>query len=699
MTATTAPHPRDTAQKPQKQPHRKDIQGLRAVAVLSVLLYHAGVPGFEGGYVGVDVFFVISGFLITGLIVREIETTGSLDLKRFWARRIRRLLPATVVLFVGVAAMTVLMLPVTRWLSIAGDTVASAVYLINWRLAERSVDYLAAGEPASPLQHFWSLAIEEQFYIIWPILVVVAWALAGRRRYPINVRTLLGVGLALIIVASLIWSIYLTQQDPGRAYFVTTTRAWELALGALIAVYAPKLRTIPLALKKALGWCGLVGIVLAVLTFSSNTPFPGYHALLPTIGTAAAIVAGGGDGRGSVRVLEPGFMQDIGALSYALYLWHWPAVVAATAIWGEDNSLPWTLGVMVVAGSAVPAWFTYRVVEKPIHTSAYIAKLPRRAYKLAAACTVVSFVAAAAVWLSIPNSDTTNADAPGAQVLGDSPGDSDLGGVVDGPLEFTPAPADASADNADVYDDGCHQDYGSDEPAYCVYGEVGADISLALIGDSHAAHLQPALRQIAESRGWELRTYTKSACLFGAVDVWHPTPEGAYEDCRSWEQNVQQDLRANPVDLVITSSSGGHSAVVGGERVPRPEADAFLADGLTATWRSAQESGASVLVVLDTPWVGGDVPECVAENPDRLSECAVDRTEAVDRSAQAYQTLALQHADSIHSLDLTPWVCPEEMCPAIIGEVLIYRDGHHLTGTYARSLAPILEEELLRILD
>src|SRR5690625_3470771 len=255
MTAATTPiEARPDRRAPSAAPRfRADIQGLRALAVLLVLAYHAGVPYISGGYVGVDVFFVISGFLITGLIIRELETTGRLNLRNFYARRAKRLLPATAAVFVTVAFLTVVALPITRWREIAGDIAASTIYLVNWRLADKSIDYLAAESAASPLQHFWSLAVEEQFYIIWPLLII---ALFWRWRHGSMSRRLFW-GLLAITIPSFVWSVYLTEANPGAAYFVTTTRLWEMAIGALLAVVIGYTHRIPRAVRIATGWAGL----------------------------------------------------------------------------------------------------------------------------------------------------------------------------------------------------------------------------------------------------------------------------------------------------------------------------------------------------------------------------------------------------------------------------------------------------------
>ena len=677
---------------------RGDVQGLRAVAVLLVLLYHAGVSFLPGGFIGVDVFFVISGFLITGLIVREIESTGRLSLSRFYARRARRLLPATAVIFVFVAVMTLAVLPVTRWENIAQDLSAASLYVINWTLAARSIDYLSQGVAESPLQHFWSLAVEEQFYVLWPLLIVaLVWLLRRTSSARAVTRGHLATGLLAITVPSLLWSWHLTSTDPGRAYFVTTTRLWELGIGALLAVGATQIARIPPLARTLAGWAGLAAIALAAWKFTAATPFPGTAALVPTLGAAAVLAAGLGTSKG-LHLLRIPTMRDIGTLSYSLYLWHWPLLVAATAIWGDQDGHLWLPTALLVVGfSAVPAWLTYSLIEKPLHHNRFLAATPWRAATLALICIGIGLGSAAVVNHQLTtqrNHSATAIGALGAAALGDNPTDSPAGVPVDSVPAFVPAPQDASNDNADVYGDGCHQDQEDDKPLSCTYGDPKSDHVIALVGDSHAAQWQPALRLLAEDNGWRLDTYTKSACLFADVDVWLDAQNGAYTSCRSWGANVEKALAANPPDVVLTSESGGYAVARHGVEVSRPDADPILAEGLGRTWSQLRSQGSKVVVLIDTPWVGIEIPDCVALHPQALTTCAASRSTAVDKSARGFQQLALDKVRGTGSVDLVDYICPQTRCVPVICGVLVYRDSHHLTATYSKSLAAAIGEQL-----
>ncbi|HEU4894901.1 MAG TPA: acyltransferase, partial [Acidimicrobiia bacterium] len=314
---------------------RLDIEGMRALAVIAVLLFHGSVPWAEGGYVGVDVFFVISGFLITGLLLREMETTGGVQLSRFYARRARRLLPASFLTLAATAVMTLLVLPANRWASIAGDLSASALYVVNWRLAGRSVDYLAADTAASPVQHFWSLSVEEQFYAVWPLLMILVGVKLFSRSRGLALKATLGA----VFVLSFVWSVWYTGSSPGEAYFATTTRLWELALGGGLALSQNSLRRLPRPAAEGLAIAGVSAICLAVLTYGPSTSFPSFTALLPTVGAAALIAAGTAHPETTVgRALSLKPLVWIGGLSYSIYLFHWPMVVGAEAIFGQPLS-------------------------------------------------------------------------------------------------------------------------------------------------------------------------------------------------------------------------------------------------------------------------------------------------------------------------------------------------------------------------
>jgi peptidoglycan/LPS O-acetylase OafA/YrhL len=708
---------------------RKDIQGMRALAVLLVLAYHARVPGFGGGFVGVDVFFVISGFLITGLMLREAHVTGSVNLPRFWARRARRLLPATAVVISAVGVVTLVVLPVTRWASTAGDMAASALYVVNWRFAGQALDYFAAEAPASPLQHFWSLAVEEQFYLLWPVLLFALLWVRRKTNWPLGGVLLAGIGL--IGAVSLAWSVHLTAALPGRAFFVSTTRAWELAVGGVLAVGLGQLVGLRHSFARLLGWLGLVAILAAAFTFDETTPFPGYAALLPSLGTAALIVSGipGSDGA-LRRLLSLRPMQSMGALSYSLYLWHWPVLVAATWLWGGlTGSLAAPIGALAVAASAIPAWLTYRLVESPIHYSAVLARFPRRALAVGLACTALGLAAGQIVSFSVPRSpayaatsgpavtvssiesvnDTTVPStvvgeggeahagpedavvapmiAAGAAVLGDDPNNDPDGRVTETVSFMVPSPAAAPEDIATLNGERCIEGLDSRELKVCEYGPGNADTVVAVVGDSKIHQWLPAIQLIADQRGWRVLTYLKSGCPLVRVPI---ERQGAvFQQCSEYnEARYAALLGSSDIDYVITSQVATVAYLPDKSAVEQGQA---MVEDLRRTWLELEQHGIDVIVLLDNGSPGLAVPDCVAAFPQQLSRCASPREESLARGAATTQLEALRGVSGVEVVDIRDWICPGDACPAVIGNVLVYRRGSHLTATYVRSLAPRLD--------
>jgi peptidoglycan/LPS O-acetylase OafA/YrhL len=666
---------------------RGDVEGLRAVAVGLVLLYHAGVPFIRGGFVGVDVFFVISGFLITTQLVSEVDRTGTVSLPRFYARRAKRLLPATGVVLIVTALLVRLFVPATRWKEIGGDIVGSALYAVNWRLADRSVNYLAENRP-SPVQHFWSLAVEEQFYLVWPLLILLA--VLTTKMIKARTRPALWTGLILVIVPSFAWSLIETAQTPARAFFETTTRMWELGVGAGVALAAGACTRLPRRVAVVIGWAGLAAVAASGVLYSANSAWPGFAAALPVAGAAATIMAGFAVTKGgpaSLLGLRP--MRWVGGLSYSLYLWHWPLIVVATAY--LDGLSPY-LGLAVVAVSVVPAWLTFRTVESPLRHSAALSRSARLALSVGANFTLVGAVAGLVLLLAVTAVPATGGaaarNALGAAVLRDNPRGDPAGTVVDHVDWMTPVPTRATADLPVTYADHCDQGLGRTEVLTCAYGDPKGRITVAVVGDSKVAQWIPALQPLAEQNGWRLVTYLKSACSFSMA-----TPEAEGPPCRTWADGVLRRLRADPPDYVLTSQVNTKGLDAGGTYTERA-----MIIGLRSMWTRLRSMGTKVVVIADNPkphLPGAEVYECVAKNPDRLSACAFDRAHYKD-SAAVVQHTAVSGMRDVEIVDLVDAICPLDRCPPVLGNVLIYRQGSHLTATYVRTLAPRLARALTR---
>lgn len=674
---------------------RPDIEGLRAIAVLFVLIWHAGVPWLPGGFVGVDVFFVVSGFLMTAILHREMLQTGKINITGFYARRARRLIPASVATLIVTGIATYLILPATRWREIGLDIAAAGGYVVNWRLADRAVDYLAQDGSPSPIQHFWSLSVEEQFYIFWPVILVgLAWIIS---RVQGSANRWIFALLTAIALISLSYSIHLTTANPGRAYFVSTTRLWELAIGGMAAIAISAIPRIPRAAAAAFCWAGLLGILATGFLLTPDVPFPGSVALIPTVSTVLILLFGPSAGTlGPVRILENRPAQWIGGCSYSMYLWHWPVlVIGGYLITDGLREITVFEGILLVVLSVVPAWLSLRFIENPIRKS-NLKDSQKNSMLMAAlgiaSCLIVGMVVAlAGPWPSAsayvsqyvsPSSELIEQKPVGAELLGDTPTTSEAGYVADIVGSISPNPMSAANDNPPVYN-GCHQDFASTAAISCVYGDTNSSVTVALVGDSHAAHWVNALQVVAKERGWKLVTYTKSSCpLIGGSIEKDGKP---YPECSTWNAEVQKALTGpDRPDIVFVSN-----------REPPQSGSAAIkstADSLSAAWRPLIASGATLIAIRDTPVSNFNVPDCIASHSDRLSACATPRAEALIDQGRAQEAAARQTGATL--IDLNDWICPQATCAPVIGGVIVYRDKTHMTATYSTSLAYALNSAI-----
>ena len=677
---------------------RPDIEGLRAVAILTVLAYHAGLPFMPGGFIGVDVFFVISGFLITGLLVSEMRTTGTASVARFYARRVKRLLPSIWVVLITVCVLSYLILSPFRRVSVGGDDIAAGLFVANWHFGAQAVDYLGAEEATSPVLHFWSLAVEEQFYLVWPLLLLALTRV--KRRADSDLTRPLLLGLGAVFVPSLVWSVYQTQAAAGWAYFSSFTRAWELALGGGLAMVVPTLRRLPRPAAIALGWGGLVAVLWSAVGLSQETPYPGVAALVPTVGAAALLAAGAAtSGVGVSRGLSLPVMRHVGRISYSWYLWHWPLLIFAAAWVGHELSP--AAGVAVVAFSYLPALAMHRYVEEPFRGSTALVTWPKRAFVLA---TVIITTVVAAGLLLVATGPSLATPAPGtalgAQLLptttASAPASAKAGGTTAAASPslqtrvsaLTPALSDARADLPTTYGDGCHRSFEDTSAAGCVFGKPDGPKTIVLFGDSHAAQWFPALRALADQRGWRFVSLTKRGCPGADVTPNNATIKRDYTECPEWRANALARIEKERPDVVVTTGITGYTLSVSGQRVKGPAAEEALRKGWVRTLTKLVPTTDHVVVLRDTPEPNGDPVDCVSANLDQLDRCANRRSDALPADLPLDQ--AARSVSRVEYVDLSDAFCIGDRCPSVIGNVLVYRDKDHITATYSKTLAPRL---------
>ena len=692
---------------------RPDIEGLRALAVALVVLYHAGVPGLNGGFIGVDVFFVVSGYLITTQLLNELTTTGHINLRNFYARRAKRLLPLSVL-------VTLTTLTATWWLTsplqtreLATDALWTAAFAMNIHLAAAGVDY-ATGQDPSALQHYWSLAIEEQFYLLWPLLLLITAAtwrnrLHRNKNHPTTPtrtthrtnhappsRTTLNITITLLTAASFAYGVHQTHIAQSLAYFVTPARAWELAIGGLIALNTPTLTRLPHTLNTLLAPTGLAAITTAALLLNNNSAFPGYWALLPTLGTAAVITSGLTTPTPTeTHLLTPPPIQGLGRISYGLYLWHWPLLVLAPTYLNTDK-----LGVLqtavVVTVSVWLASVTFFFIEDPLRTLALFRRLPNQALTLGAACTVAVMGASAAITWFMPDPRATGNYVEPLKDLAALPQAVTTGGSLRAiPSNVEPNLVEAAEDKPDpTTGDGvsCMVDLldtqvSRDPKGSCVFGDANGDTTVVLTGDSHAYQWMPAIEPLAVKNKWRLVLLAKSGCALYDVKVVNTMLKRDYRECYEWRENAQVRIAEEKPDLIITS------AFTGSANRDSTFTDRWL-DGMRSTIGRLKRTGAKVAVIADTPYPAKAIPECLAQNVDSARSCAVQRKVALSDPGRRNAGASEAAAGGARLIDPIPWFCSSASCPAVIANNIVYSDNSHVTATYARTLSPLLEKQL-----
>ncbi len=677
--ADDAPH--DVAPPPKL--FRPDIQGMRAIAVLLIVLYHASVPHIGGGFVGVDVFFVISGFLITSQLLREVDRTGRVPFLSFYAGRARRLLPPAAVVVVLTLVAARIYDSIFNVKAITTDALFSAVYALNYRLAAEGVDYQHAGDAVSPLQHLWSLAVEEQFYVFWP-LIVMACVLVGRRRR----WQVLTVATTILVATSIYLSITVTVSNPPYAYFSVHTRAWQLAGGALLAIAGGRLVRLPTWFAVPASWVGLALVVGSGLVFNDSTPFPGKAALAPVIGAMLLIAAGAGNHRFAAdRMLALRPLQGLGKVSYSWYLWHWPMVVLIPIIAGYPFGWQYKVEIMALA-----LWFailTLYLVENPALRS----RLRKQVWlPVGLGFGAATALAAVAVAATIPPLVGTGRAAPIA--LGSSSTEAvqvQLASALSvrvAPANLTPSIDGSQHDLPASSRDGCHANFLNVHQGRCVYGDPSGSHTIVLFGDSHMQQWLPAVDTQAKFLGWKVVAWTKAACPIADLPAEPNSVLGrSYTECPKWRSATEHRIEALKPDVVVMSQS---------DRLLDNISNTQWADTTVATANTFRQFDIPVAYLLETPYPPGSNPECIANHLDNIGACSFSVATAYAQKTSAFfgRRAAMRAAltkQKIATIDPELFFCTPATgaCPAVSGNLMVYRDNSHMSTAYSVYLAPL----------
>ena len=604
-----------------------EIQGLRALAATLVLVFHAKF--ISGGFIGVDIFYVISGFLITGLLLKELNSNGRISLKAFYLRRSKRLLPASfLVLFVTAIFAWLVLPPISRG-SIGRDLIATTLYISNYLFAWWQNDYQNLNATPSPFIHYWSLAVEEQFYIFWPLFIIALAKLKSARKFLIGFSTVTIITFAL--------GVWLTIVAPIWAFYSLPTRAWELSIGALIALL-PALRR----QSRLLAIFGSIALVVSALWFNERTPFPGTYALLPVLGTAALLSTIGAWPQPLRWLATNPVSVWLGKISYPLYLWHWPILVLPIALFARDLNLGERVAALIV--TVVLADLTTRFVEEPLRAKNF---KPRRVVL----STALAMVFALLVGFGVAKSTTSSILVNGKQVTLAS-------------IESRPTP----------YDDGCHLNYHESVSPLCEFGKIDSAKTVVLYGDSHAVQWFPALEKLATEKGFKLITLTKSACP--SIDVVRESV-GAFKmsNCAAWRENAIARITAAKPELIILSSFE-HFVPEGDPR----NVEQWWAAGSERTYQTLQPLTSKIVYLLDTPLPKRNIPNCLASTS--ADKCL------------ANSKLGLPQLANFEIIDPAKWLCQFD-CPGIVRGNVAYRDASHISVATSLELSELLWQALV----
>lgn len=691
---------------------RPELQGLRAIAVLLVIFHHLRPGALSGGFIGVDIFFVISGYLITAHLYRELQGTGKISLLNFWARRIRRLLPLAFTVLLATALLVYLWIPTTEHGTMFKHLAAAGLYVENWALVSDATDYAAAGQMATAVQHYWSLSVEEQFYLCWPLLLLAgAWLIpkifprkhtsGAEQRGGYSVHRIMLITISIIAVLSFVYGLWITAANPAGAYFDTAARAWQFAVGGLVALLCIN-RGVRGWAGMLLGWAGLATLLIGALMIPTLTRFPGTMALVPTLGTAAVLAAANvshGFGRwfshGTWLSLAPA--RWLGDISYGAYLWHWPLIIVAPFVLNTEPK--WYHEAGIFALTLLLAWLSQLLIENPLRFGSLLKPVKNALIFALAGMLIIAGVswAGTAASAQSANLPRMSQDDPcyGARTL--------LDPVNCQPVEsdFAPYPSAVAVSQqvrAPLFP-GCETDTLEVGDKNCLLGDTeNPKLRVAVVGDSHATAWLPALEVLAKKRHWQLETHIRSGCspslaaLKQAEQLSGQAERLCTDSIRALGPQLAND---ETLDAVIVAAQGNKRQWVSS---PGYEFSDPKTEGFTSLWKSWTEKGKKVAVIQEVPRLGNkNVPTCVATNPEDPQACSVTRDKGLSIRHNLKKALDSKTApEGIVHADLTNSICSDERCFAVLGSLITYYDQSHLSHDFARSLAPELGKELAK---
>lgn len=654
-----------------KRQYRPEIEGIRVIAALLVAVYHIWMSQVSGG---VDVFFVVSGFLITTSLLSKYARDGYIKFGSFVFGLLKRLLPHAFVVLIFITIASYFILPEVRYFETIREIVASIFYFENWQLAITGTDYLDQHNEQSPVQHFWAMSIQGQFYIIWFIIISLSIWIFNKTKF--NLKNIFITVLAVLFVMSFIYSVYLTGVNQPWAYFDTRTRVWEFAIGGLLMVFIFKIK-LPMIISFFVGWLGLIILSTTGIIFDVGQSFPGYVALVPVLAAVLMLIAGQNPSTyGVEKALGSRPMVWLGGLSYGIYLWHWPLLIFYYEIF-ETTEVNLVNGLVIILLSILLSYLTSITIEKPINNSFKQNKNILKSFKPIIGMFIVLISLVGTWYFYSENQSSIDMDLIGSE---DYPGAFVSFEEYSNPPAVEPIPSlsGISNDRAKPYGDGCHVSPGDSEVTVCEYGDTeNYNHTVALVGGSKSTHWLPSLETFAQEENIKILNMTKSGCRF-------TTSANVVEDCYEWNEDIVQTIVEENVDLVVTLVD------------VNTQEDEVIPEGFLEQFEKLNNNNIPVLGLRDTPHFDKNIPECLNDNEMNIEECGAEKAQMYDEPS-GWERLE-NPPNNVHYRDYTNFICPDGFCAPIVGNVIVYIDHNHLSVTFTETMGPIIRGDVLDIL-